>query len=155
MVVPDRPYQLLFPQRSTLAIWPISYVPVRWVNLLPITMYWKLSARSNYASCTTVRLPCGMEKVRKTGGLPFMQLTSYWKHKKAGFEVDKNVLNGILNYMNNRLKNKETILYYYNRDQKKKIAPKEVAYSLYVLALAVNLSERYELLQGQRHVVEP
>jgi uncharacterized protein YfaS (alpha-2-macroglobulin family) len=56
--------------------------------------------------------------------------------QKAGFEVDKNVLNGILNYMNNRLKNKETILYYYNRDQKKKIAPKEVAYSLYVLALA-------------------
>lgn len=56
--------------------------------------------------------------------------------QKAGFEVDKNVLNGILNYLNNRLKNKETILYYYNRDQKKKIAPKEVAYSLYVLALA-------------------
>ena len=56
--------------------------------------------------------------------------------QKAGFEVDKNVLNGILSYMNNRLKNKETILYYYNRDQKKKIAPKEVAYSLYVLALA-------------------
>jgi uncharacterized protein YfaS (alpha-2-macroglobulin family) len=56
--------------------------------------------------------------------------------QKAGFEVDKNVLNGILNYMNNRLKNKETVLYYYNRDQKKKIAPKEVAYSLYVLALA-------------------
>ncbi|WP_205513685.1 alpha-2-macroglobulin family protein [Longitalea arenae] len=56
--------------------------------------------------------------------------------QKAGFEVDKNVLNGILNYMNNRLKNKETILYYYNQSQKKKIAPKEVAYSLYVLALA-------------------
>ncbi|MFL5747441.1 MAG: alpha-2-macroglobulin family protein [Niastella sp.] len=56
--------------------------------------------------------------------------------QKAGFEVDKNVLNGILNYMNNKLKNKETVLYYYNRDQKKKIAPKEVAYSLYVLALA-------------------
>lgn len=56
--------------------------------------------------------------------------------QKAGFEVDKNVLNGILNYMNNRLKNKETILYYYNQSQKKKIAPKEVAYSLYVLSLA-------------------
>ncbi|WP_207515498.1 alpha-2-macroglobulin family protein [Longitalea luteola] len=56
--------------------------------------------------------------------------------QKAGFEVDKNVLNGILNYMNNRLKNKETALYYYNQSQKKKIAPKEVAYSLYVLALA-------------------
>jgi uncharacterized protein YfaS (alpha-2-macroglobulin family) len=56
--------------------------------------------------------------------------------QKAGFEVDKNVLNGILNYLNNRLKNKETVLYYYNQNDKKKIAPKEVAYSLYVLALA-------------------
>lgn len=56
--------------------------------------------------------------------------------QKAGFEVDKSVLNGILNYLNNRLKNKETILYYYNQSQNKKIAPKEVPYSLYVLALA-------------------
>ncbi|THU32019.1 alpha-2-macroglobulin family protein [Niastella caeni] len=56
--------------------------------------------------------------------------------QKAGFEVDKNVLNGILNYLNNRLKNKETVLYYYNQSLTKKIAPKEVAYSLYVLALA-------------------
>ncbi|OQP62080.1 hypothetical protein A3860_29450 [Niastella vici] len=56
--------------------------------------------------------------------------------QKAGFEVDKNVLNGILNYLNNKLKNKETVLYYYNQNDKKKIAPKEVAYSLYVLALA-------------------
>src|SRR5688500_4368121 len=42
----------------------------------------------------------------------------------------------MLGYMNNKLKKKETILYYYNRDQQKKIAPKEVAYSLYVLAMA-------------------
>jgi uncharacterized protein YfaS (alpha-2-macroglobulin family) len=56
--------------------------------------------------------------------------------QKAGFEVDKSVLNGILNYLSNRLKNKETVLYYYNQSQNKKIAPKEVAYSLYVLALA-------------------
>lgn len=56
--------------------------------------------------------------------------------QKAGFEVDKSVLNGILNYLNNRLKNKETIVYYYNQSQNKKIAPKEVPYSLYVLALA-------------------
>ncbi len=34
------------------------------------------------------------------------------------------------------LRNKQTITYYFNRDQKKKIAPREVAYSLYVLALA-------------------
>jgi uncharacterized protein YfaS (alpha-2-macroglobulin family) len=56
--------------------------------------------------------------------------------QKAGFEVDKNVLNGILNYLNNRLKTKETVFYYYNQSDKKKIAPKEVAYSLYVLAMA-------------------
>lgn len=56
--------------------------------------------------------------------------------QKAGFDVDKNLLNGLLNYTNSRLRNKQTITYYYNRDQNKKIAPKEVAYSLYVLAAA-------------------
>ena len=56
--------------------------------------------------------------------------------KKAGFEVDNNLLGTMLNYISIRLKNKETITYYYNRDQNKKIAPKEVAYGLYVLALA-------------------
>jgi uncharacterized protein YfaS (alpha-2-macroglobulin family) len=56
--------------------------------------------------------------------------------QKAGFEIDRSLLSGILGYMNNRLKRKETILYYYNQKQQKKIAPKEVAYSLYVLALA-------------------
>ncbi len=42
----------------------------------------------------------------------------------------------MLGYLANRLKTKETINYYYNRDQQRKIAPKEVSYSLYVLALA-------------------
>jgi uncharacterized protein YfaS (alpha-2-macroglobulin family) len=56
--------------------------------------------------------------------------------KKAGFDVDNNLLETMLNYINNRLKNKELITYYYNRDQNKKIAPKEVAYGLYVLAAA-------------------
>ncbi len=56
--------------------------------------------------------------------------------KKAGFDVDNSLLETMLNYINNRLKNKETITYYYNRDQNKKIAPKEVTYGLYVLALA-------------------
>jgi hypothetical protein len=56
--------------------------------------------------------------------------------KKAGYDVEDNLLNGLLNYINNRLRSKQTIIYYYNRDQKKKIAPKEVAYSLYVLSLA-------------------
>ncbi len=56
--------------------------------------------------------------------------------RKAGFDVDNSFLGTMLNYINNRLRTKETIMYYYNRDQNKKIAPKEVAYGLYVLALA-------------------
>jgi uncharacterized protein YfaS (alpha-2-macroglobulin family) len=56
--------------------------------------------------------------------------------QKAGYDVDKSLLQPLLNYLNNRLRNRETILYYYNQNQQKKIVPKEVAYSLYVLALA-------------------
>ncbi len=56
--------------------------------------------------------------------------------RKAGFDVDNGLVETMLTYINNRLKNKETITYYYNRNQNKKIAPKEVAYGLYVLALA-------------------
>ncbi|MBS1653966.1 MAG: alpha-2-macroglobulin family protein, partial [Bacteroidetes bacterium] len=56
--------------------------------------------------------------------------------RKAGFDVDNSLLETMLSYISGRLKNKETITYYYNRDQNKKIAPKEVAYGLYVLALA-------------------
>jgi alpha-2-macroglobulin len=56
--------------------------------------------------------------------------------KKAGFDVDNSLLETMLNYISNRLKNKELITYYYNRTQNRKIAPKEVAYGLYVLAIA-------------------
>lgn len=56
--------------------------------------------------------------------------------RKAGFDVDNSLLETLLNYLSNKLRNKETITYYYNRTQQKKIAPKEVAYSLYVLAVA-------------------
>jgi hypothetical protein len=56
--------------------------------------------------------------------------------QKAGFDVDKSLIETILGYINNRLKNRETISYYYNRTMNKKIAPKETIYSLYVLALA-------------------
>ena len=55
--------------------------------------------------------------------------------RKAGFDVDNSLLETMLGYLTSRLKNRELITYYYNRDQNKKIAPKEVAYSLYVLAL--------------------
>jgi alpha-2-macroglobulin len=56
--------------------------------------------------------------------------------QKAGFDVDKGLVVTMLGYINNRLKNRETVTYYYNRDQNKKIAPQEVVYGLYVLALA-------------------
>ena len=56
--------------------------------------------------------------------------------KKAGFDVDNGLMETMLNYISNRLKNRELITYYYNRNQNKKIAPKEVAYGLYVLAIA-------------------
>jgi uncharacterized protein YfaS (alpha-2-macroglobulin family) len=56
--------------------------------------------------------------------------------RKAGFEVDNSLVETMIGYLNSRLKNRETINYYYNRDKNKKIAPKEVSYSLYVLAIA-------------------
>lgn len=56
--------------------------------------------------------------------------------KKAGYDVDNSLLETMLGYLSNKLKSKETINYYYNRNQNRKIAPKEVPYSLYVLALA-------------------
>jgi len=56
----------------------------------------------------------------------------------------------MLNYISNRLKRKETIEYYYNRTQNRKIAPKEVAYGLYDLAIAGRTEcPCYELLQRQ------
>ena len=59
-----------------------------------------------------------------------------WEAKRAGFDVDDKTLQSLFTYLINRLRNKETINYYYNQNQQKKIAPKEVAYSLYVLAMA-------------------
>ncbi|HXB05835.1 MAG TPA: MG2 domain-containing protein, partial [Puia sp.] len=56
--------------------------------------------------------------------------------QKAGFDVDKSLLSTMLGYINNRLKNRETITYWYNRTFNKRVAPEEVTYGLYVLALA-------------------
>ena len=56
--------------------------------------------------------------------------------QKAGFDVDKSLIETILAYLNGRLRNKNLVFYVYNGNQQKKIVPKEVAYSLYVLALA-------------------
>jgi uncharacterized protein YfaS (alpha-2-macroglobulin family) len=56
--------------------------------------------------------------------------------RKAGYEVNPETLKLLLQYLKTRLQKKETETYVYNRNQVKNIAPKEVAYSLYVLALA-------------------
>lgn len=56
--------------------------------------------------------------------------------QKAGYEVEEKMLNLLYSYLRMRLKKKEYITYYYNYNQKKEIVSKEVAYSLYVLALA-------------------
>jgi len=56
--------------------------------------------------------------------------------RKAGFDVDNSLVETMLSYLINRLKTMEVITYTYNRNQNKRIAAKEVAYSLYVLSLA-------------------
>ncbi len=55
--------------------------------------------------------------------------------KKAGYQVDQSVLDKLHDYMKMKLKARKTITYWYNGTKNKKIAPKEVAYSLYVMAL--------------------
>src|SRR5690606_35231175 len=52
------------------------------------------------------------------GGTEDWWTTVYAAHflleaKKAGFDVDNSLLSTMLNYLNNRLKNKQTITYYY------------------------------------------
>ncbi len=59
-----------------------------------------------------------------------------YEAQKAGYDVDKSLLETLLAYLNSRLRDRETITYYYNKNQQKRLFPKEVAYSLYVLALA-------------------
>ncbi|RYZ23820.1 MAG: alpha-2-macroglobulin family protein [Chitinophagaceae bacterium] len=56
--------------------------------------------------------------------------------RKAGFEVENGLLEPMLGYLQNKLKSRSYITYYFNRTQTRRIAPKEVPYSLYVLALA-------------------
>ncbi len=56
--------------------------------------------------------------------------------QKAGFEANPNTLNRLLEYVKFRLKKKEMIDYYFNGNERKSIAAKEIPYSLYVLALA-------------------
>lgn len=58
--------------------------------------------------------------------------------KKAGFPVNAKTLNRIEDYLVQMLKARKTMTLRYNRNESKEVAAKEVAYSLFVLALADN-----------------
>lgn len=67
-------------------------------------------------------------------------VTAYALHfmveaKKAGYKVDDNLMHGAFNFLRFQLKTKETTTYYYQNNKTRKIAPHEVAYSLYAMAL--------------------
>ncbi|MBL7718238.1 MAG: alpha-2-macroglobulin family protein [Flavipsychrobacter sp.] len=56
--------------------------------------------------------------------------------KKAGYDVNARTVDRLLEYLKVRLNRREKEILYYNENLKKEIAAKEIAYSLYVLALA-------------------
>lgn len=58
-----------------------------------------------------------------------------YEAQKAGFEVNKKMLDKLQDYLITRLKTRETSYYYFN-NTRRTIANKEIAYSLYVLAMA-------------------
>jgi len=56
--------------------------------------------------------------------------------RKAGYEVNAHTTNRLVDYMKYKLYKKEVITFRYNGSSKKDVAPEEIPYSLYVLALA-------------------
>jgi uncharacterized protein YfaS (alpha-2-macroglobulin family) len=56
--------------------------------------------------------------------------------KEKGYQINKKSLDRMLSYLQDKLKSKEKVVYYYNGTQQKSIVKKEIGYSLYVLALA-------------------
>ncbi|MFY0651436.1 MAG: alpha-2-macroglobulin family protein [Cyclobacteriaceae bacterium] len=58
-----------------------------------------------------------------------------YEARKAGYDVDQGMYNKLLDYLITKLKTRETIFYFFNSTSRK-IAHKEIPYSLYVLALA-------------------
>ncbi|MBR9861045.1 alpha-2-macroglobulin family protein [bacterium] len=55
--------------------------------------------------------------------------------KSAGYNVDHRMLNNALGFLREQLRDKQRVSYYYVNTEKR-LAPQEVAYSLYVLSLA-------------------
>jgi alpha-2-macroglobulin len=56
--------------------------------------------------------------------------------RKAGFEVNAHTISRLQDFMKYRLYQKELITFFYNGHNKKNVAPEEIPYSLYVLALS-------------------
>lgn len=56
--------------------------------------------------------------------------------RKAGYEVNNYTLQRLEEYMKFKMSKKETVYFYYNKNGKREVAPEEIAYSLYVLAIA-------------------
>lgn len=77
----------------------------------------------------------------ESGGTEHWWASAYAAHflleaKIAGYEVDKDLLNNLLNYLKAKVKQRNYVTYFYNRTENKRIAPKEMAYSLFVLSVA-------------------
>lgn len=103
------------------------------------------------AANTNIQLAIQKLKMRQlyNGGVTFWDgegteswwLTAYAAHflieaRKAGYAPDPSLLETMLQYLAGKLRKRDLVDYYFNGNQQKRIAPKEVAYSLYVLALA-------------------
>ncbi len=56
--------------------------------------------------------------------------------QKAGFEVDDSLLDNLYGFLRQKLKEKKTRFYYYNNNSRREIVPREIPYSLFVLAQA-------------------
>ena len=56
--------------------------------------------------------------------------------RKAGYDVNAHTLERLQEYLKYKLYKKEIITFFYNGNSKKDVAPEEIPYSLYVLALA-------------------
>lgn len=88
----------------------------------------------------SMQLPNGALSYWPGGGYESWWGSIYAAHflieaKKAGFDVNENTVNRLLQYMKARLQKRETEFWYYNDNQKKEIVSREIIYSIYVLAL--------------------
>lgn len=88
----------------------------------------------------SMQLPNGALSYWPGGGYESWWGSIYATHflieaRKAGFDVNENTVNRLLQYMKTRLQKRETEYWYYNENQKREIVAREIIYSLYVLSL--------------------